>query len=174
MAKSDKTKFIEGCLWKENNKMGLFGCFEVTIGWFGTEIGDFITYKTNGEFRCYEIKVIKSDYNSKAALSFHGDFNYYVMPDSLYEELKKDVEKEVRGSLFLSVPPEKMFDERLKNRKVGLVTVSDKGYVKTVIKPKRKYPDLSMKMTLLQSMVRSQNREVEKYYKIKPYWTISG
>ena len=43
MAKTEKTRFIERVLWANKNEQGLFGCFEVTIGWFGKEIVDFIT-----------------------------------------------------------------------------------------------------------------------------------
>jgi hypothetical protein len=47
------------------------------------------------EFRCYEIKVSKSDFKSKCALSFLGDFNYFVMPKGLYEQVKNDIPKEI-------------------------------------------------------------------------------
>lgn len=173
MAKTEKTKQIEAVLWKENNKQGIFGCFEVTIGWGGQEIVDFITYKTNGEFRCYEIKVSKADFKSKAKLSFHGDFNYYVMPSELYEELKVDAKKEVENvKYYTEKEKSELFDTRLKNQNLGLITISPLGYMQTVIKPKRKYPDLSVRMTLLQSMLRSSNREIEKFYKVPGhgYW----
>lgn len=97
MAKTDKTKFIESRLWAEKNMRGDFGCFEVTVGWYGKEIVDFITYKTNGEFRCYEIKVSVNDFYSNARLSFLGDFNYYVIPFELLEKLRKHKEREIRS-----------------------------------------------------------------------------
>src|SRR5690606_41305998 len=71
--------------------MGVFGCFEVTIGWWGKERVDYITYDTKGIWRCYEIKVSKSDFYSKAKKTFVGHFNYYVMPDDLYEQVKDDI-----------------------------------------------------------------------------------
>ena len=171
MAKTEKTKFIESCLWKENSKKRLFGCFEVTIGWYGDERVDYMTYKTNGEFRCYEIKVSKADFKSKAKVSFLGDFNYYVMPVELYQELRKDARKEVADNdYYTEKEKDEMFDTRLKNQGIGLITVNERGYMQSKITPKRKYPDLSVRMTLLQSMLRSSNREVEKFYKVKPYW----
>lgn len=69
----------------------MFGCFEVTIGWFGYERVDYITYDTKGIWRCYEIKVSKSDFYSKAKKTFVGHFNYFVMPKDLYEEVKHDI-----------------------------------------------------------------------------------
>lgn len=68
----------------------------MTIGWFGNERVDYITYDTKGIWRCYEIKVSKSDFYSKAKKSFVGHFNYYVLPsEELYEQVKADVPKHV-------------------------------------------------------------------------------
>lgn len=169
MVKTDKTKLIEQALWRVNNVQGVFGCFEVTIGWYGHEIVDFMTYKTNGEFRCYEIKVSKSDYKSKAKLSFVGDFNYYVMPVGLYEELKEAAEKEENKYITKT---KDVFNVRLKNRGIGLITVDENGHTITVINAKRKPVNHGTRGTLLESMTRSLNREVTKFYKLKGYWEI--
>ncbi|EJF6941304.1 hypothetical protein NET54_002307 [Listeria monocytogenes] len=53
MSKTSDTRRLEEALWKAHAKQGTFGAFEVTIGWFGKEIVDFIAYKTTGEFFCY-------------------------------------------------------------------------------------------------------------------------
>lgn len=71
--------------------MGVYGCFEVTIGFSGSERVDYITYDTKGVWRCYEIKVSKADFHSKAAKSFIGNYNYYVMPGSLYDAVKDEI-----------------------------------------------------------------------------------
>lgn len=172
MTKTDLTRKAEQLLWKETAKQGTFGCFEVTIGWYGSEIVDYITYSTNGEFRCYEIKVSKSDFKSKAALSFKGDFNYYVMPVELIKQLRADAEKEKEA--WRQEHPnfkddgKNWFDENLKNRGLGLVEFD--RYPTVTIKPKRKSVSLGMKSTLLESMLRSTNREVKKFYRVQPYW----
>lgn len=44
--------------------MGVFGCFEVIIGWFGKERVDFMIYFIDNIIRCYEIKVIMVDLKS--------------------------------------------------------------------------------------------------------------
>ena len=72
--KSNTTIELEQELLKYTCKQGTFGCFEVTIGWFGSERVDFMTYNTRGEFWCYEIKVSKADFRSKAAITFVGHF----------------------------------------------------------------------------------------------------
>lgn len=170
MAKTNLTKLCESALWKENNKQGVFGCFEVGIGWEGREIVDFITYKTTGEFRCYEIKVSKSDFKSRANLSFYGDYNYYVMPVQLYKELVLEEQKKAEKNQFFNDDPKKAFDMGIKNKGIGILLVTQQGYMSSQIGAKRKNVNLSMRAKLMESMVRSLNREVGKFYKISPYW----
>jgi len=75
--------------------MGVYGCFEVTIGTSRSERVDYITYDTKGIWRCYEIKVSKADFHSKAAKSFVGNYNYYVMPQSLYDTVKAEIPQHI-------------------------------------------------------------------------------
>jgi hypothetical protein len=172
MAKTRLTKLCESALWKENARMGVFGCFEVSIGWEAKEIVDFITYKTNNEFRCYEIKVSKADFHSKAKLSFVGDYNYYVMPISLYKELRLEAQKQSEKDEWFKGDSENIFDTRMKNSGIGLYIVSENGLLTNKISAKRKNVSHGMKSTLLESMVRSLNREVKKFYRIAPYWGL--
>lgn len=92
MAKSELTLHIEKLLVKRLGRSEV-GCKEVTIGWYGNEIVDFITVTANKarEIKCFEIKVSKADYHSKAHLTFIGHKNYFVMPDELYAELREDI-----------------------------------------------------------------------------------
>ena len=89
--KTKKTLKLEKQIYNATKKMGVFGCFEVTIGFFGKERVDYMTYDTKGIFRCYEIKVSKSDFHSNAKLSFVGHYNYYVLTRKLYEEVKDEI-----------------------------------------------------------------------------------
>lgn len=95
MAKTNLTVEIENKLWKSTNKLGVFSCFEVTIGFGGKERVDYLTYDTKGIWRCYEIKTSKSDFYSDAAKTFVGHYNYYVMPKELYEQVKDDIPKHI-------------------------------------------------------------------------------
>ena len=136
--KSELTKQLEKDIWKFtgcSKGIGTFGCFEVTIGWSGKERVDFMTYSTKGDFRCYEIKISKSDFYSKAFNTFVGDFNYYVMPDELYEIVKKDIPAHIG-------------------------VINGKECIK---KPKRQKPLVSHDI-LKNSMIRSLYREVHKHY----------
>lgn len=77
--KTAETVALEKSIRRVTRKTGVFGCYEVTIGFCGRERVDYMTYDTKGVFRCYEIKVSKADFHSAAAKSFVGHYNYYVL-----------------------------------------------------------------------------------------------
>jgi hypothetical protein len=108
MAKTELTKELERNILNNTRKMGVFGCFEVTIGFGGNERVDFMTYDTKETWRCYEIKVSKSDFHSKAHNTFIGHFNYYIMPKELYEQVKNEIPNHigvyVNGSSLVKNP----------------------------------------------------------------------
>jgi len=58
MTKTLDTKNVEHALWRFTHKLGVYGCFEVTLGLGMTrdhkEIVDYITYDKTGVVRCYE------------------------------------------------------------------------------------------------------------------------
>ncbi|MGO4027247.1 hypothetical protein AB2L37_15095, partial [Staphylococcus pseudintermedius] len=122
-------------------KLNVYGCHEVTIGIEplkkGREIVDFLTYDSKNVFRAYEIKVTKEDLKSTAKLSFVGHYNYLVLTEELYEEVK---------------------DTNLIPFNVGLVVVG-KGVIK---KSGRKTLNMSDNIKLLESLMRSLNRENKK------------
>jgi hypothetical protein len=91
IGKSEQTVQLEQQIYAATKKQGVFSCFEVTIGWFGDERVDYITYDTKGIWRCYEIKVSVSDFRSKAKKTFCGHFNYFVMTRELFESVKDEI-----------------------------------------------------------------------------------
>lgn len=93
--KTAETERLERNIRSATHKMGVYGCFEVTIGFHGSERVDYITYDTKGIWRCYEIKVSKQDFHSKAAKSFRGNYNYYVMPQNLYETVIEEIPQHI-------------------------------------------------------------------------------
>lgn len=44
-----------------------------------------------GDFYCYEVKSCVADFNSKNGHNFIGDFNYYIMTKSLYEQVSQNI-----------------------------------------------------------------------------------
>ena len=93
MGKTNLTKEIEIAIAKETSEW--FGCPEVTIGWYGKQRVDFMTMDFKDVFRCYEIKISKSDFKSKHGHNFVGNFNYYVIPKELYVEVEKEIPKHI-------------------------------------------------------------------------------
>lgn len=95
MAETQLTKDLKKSIWFATKKMGVFGCFEVTIGFSGKERVDYMTLDTKNTWRCYEVKISKSDFHSKAKNTFVGHLNYYVMTKELYEEVKNEIPKNI-------------------------------------------------------------------------------
>lgn len=94
-------------------------------------------------FRCYEIKISKSDFHSEHGHNFVGHYNYYVMPKELYEEVKDEIPKEtgVYGSYEY------------------------KDNISLELLKKAKKQELKVEMGILKnSMIRSLSREVTKFY----------
>lgn len=46
-------------------------------------------------WRCYEIKTSKQDFYSPHKWTFIGDYNYFVVPEDLYDIIKDDIPKGV-------------------------------------------------------------------------------
>lgn len=44
-----------------------------------------------GDFYCFEVKSSVEDFHSKNGHNFLGDFNYYVMPEEVYEKVKYEI-----------------------------------------------------------------------------------
>lgn len=44
-----------------------------------------------GDFYCYEVKSSVEDFHSKNGHNFLGDFNYYVMPEEVFEKIKNEI-----------------------------------------------------------------------------------
>jgi hypothetical protein len=138
MGKTRETLDMEMRIWRATSKQGVFGCFEVTIGWFGNERVDYMTFDTKRDWRCYEIKTSKEDFHSDAKLTFIGNLNYFVMPRSLYEHVRAEIPREIG------------------------VYVDSGNYAVSVKKATRR----SLKVdetTLINSFIRSLSRDADKF-----------
>lgn len=89
--KREETLRLETALYEYSKERHVYGCTEVTIGFFnnghGDERVDFMTMDPKGIIRCYEIKVSKQDLSSKAKKSFYGHYNYLVVTEDLYRQI---------------------------------------------------------------------------------------
>lgn len=94
--KTVATADLEKHLFRNHlNRLGIYACPEVTIGTYGRERVDYLAYKTNGDFYCYEIKVTLADFKSKHAHTFVGDFGYYVIPHEILDQIRPLVHRDI-------------------------------------------------------------------------------
>jgi len=108
----------------------------VTIGWFGNERVDYMTYDTKGIWRCYEIKVSVVDFRSKAKKTFCGHYNYYVLTSEVYEKVKGEIASHI--GVYIG-------GMCVKRAKKQMLTIDEE--------------------TLKNSIIRSLSREAEKMFK---------
>lgn len=144
MSKTDVTLKLENTIAAITNKMGVYGCFEVTIGANGRERVDYMTVDTKGVWRCYEIKCSVADFRSKAKHSFVGHYNYFVMTGELYEKVKDEIPNHI-----------------------GVYT-----HHLCVKKPKKQELQVESKV-LMMSMIRSCSRDARKLYETNNEDTIN-
>lgn len=160
--KTERTKKLEELLAAKFNNSNDFYVFECTIGWFGNEIVDCIMYNCQREIHCYEIKQSKQDFYSKNKLTFIGNKNYFVMPYSLYEQVKKDIPKEI--GVYVAIDrqepkEETTIDEYGIKRTTYYTEFIDGLNVLYCIKPARKQELKADKEVILSSMLRSMQRD---------------
>lgn len=90
-----------------------------------------------GDFYCYEIKSSLDDFNSEHGHNFFGDFNYYVMPLSLYEKVSN-----------------------LIPWRIGVYTMDDKESFLTLTKKGQRMDRTKSLAEMLLMMYRSARRDV--------------
>lgn len=93
MAKSELTRTLENLLYSYCVSNDQFVVEEVTMPG-NNGIVDTISYQWKNNqaiWRCFEIKVSKQDFYSDAKLSFIGHYNYFVLTEKLYEQVKHDI-----------------------------------------------------------------------------------
>lgn len=91
------TKEMEHLIYDYLWKQGTYLCFEVMMPsdkgryMLNNERVDLLSYETAGNWRFYELKLTKSDFHSCHKVTFLGNYNYYVMPKELYDEVKDEI-----------------------------------------------------------------------------------
>lgn len=131
-------------------------------GWYGKEIVDCIMYNCQREIYCFEIKQSKSDFHSNANVTFIGNKNYYVMPYSLYEEVKDEIPYDI--GVYVSIDRLENVTEIETNQYGATFT---KMYKKCIngfkqlycIKPAKSRDLRADKEVILSSMLRSMQRD---------------
>ena len=159
--KTETTKQLEKLLARHFDDRKDFYVFECTIGWYGREIVDCIKYTTDREIVCYEIKQSKADFHSKHALTFIGNKNYFVMPYSLYEQVKNEIPYEI--GVYVAIDhmehKEGIRDDFGTPRRCQWAEPVDGLKELHCIKPARRRDLKADKEVILSSMLRSMQRD---------------
>lgn len=150
MAKTELTKTIESILIETYKRE--YGCLEVSMGFGTAKDGrvDYLVMDSKGIFKCFEIKVTKSDFRSPCINSFEGHYNYYVMPEWLFEEVKE----EIPAYVGVFIPLERY------------------GELKSVKQAKKQKLSDEKVLKLTQYLARSLSRDANRYYEIQNEHTV--
>lgn len=147
--KTPLTIQIEECLYYHCRENGAIVVEEVTMP-DDQGIVDTLACRLDAEqqfeWRCYEVKISKADFRSKAKLSFIGHYNYFVLPEKLYLSVKEEIPSTIGVLVYHSY----LTDE------LGVP-----GYFTTEKKPQRQGL-LVNEHELLFRLISSQAREVGK------------
>jgi hypothetical protein len=145
--------------------MGTFGCFEVTIGWYGKERCDFITYDTKSIWKCYEIKTSVEDFHSKAAHTFCGHYNYFVMTNDLYEKIKDEIPKHI--GVYVNCGSEVLSVKKAKRQELGIdEKILKDSFIRSVFREAERYYNINDedKIRSLERRLSYEERQSKKYY----------
>lgn len=154
--KTKLTLELESTLYAYCREAGAFAVEEVTMP-ADQGIVDTLSYQElpSGEieWRCYELKVTKSDFHSKAKLSFVGHYNYFVLPLKLYQAVADEIPAHIGVLIYRPFNKEMLA--------TATETPSTPGYL-TVVRPPRRQELQVSESELTTRFIASQAREVGK------------
>lgn len=155
MSKTQLTLDLEKTLYAYWEEQGATAVEEVSMPDDQGIVDTLVLQNDNGAhtWRCFELKVTKSDFHSSAKLSFVGNYNYFVLPAKLYAQLKPEI------PAHIGVLTYRAFDAAALD--AALVPVTTPGAL-TIAKSAR-YQELQVpEPALLDRFTASLNREVVK------------
>lgn len=159
--KTKLTRQLESTLYQYCLEQGAYVVEEVSMP-DKRGIVDTLSYQQQAdgqiEWRCFELKVTKADFHSKAQLSFIGHYNYFVLPQALYEAVQSEIPDHVGVLIY------RAFDQRAVDlaphplRAPGFLTVAKKA----------QRQDLQVEESaLIGHFIASLFREVDKAKRVK-------
>ena len=159
--KTKLTKNLESTLYQYRLEQGSYVVEEVSMP-DKKGIVDTLSYQqlTDGkiEWRCYELKVTKADFHSKAKLSFIGNYNYFVLPQKLFEEIQSEIPTHIGVLIYRAFDKKAIENSPQTLRAPGFLTVAKKA----------QYQELQVDEAKLTShFVASLFREVDKAKKVE-------
>lgn len=128
--KTKLTKNLESTLYQYCLEQGSYVVEEVSMP-DKKGIVDTLSYQqlTDGkiEWRCYELKVTKADFHSKAKLSFIGNYNYFVLPQKLFEEVQSEIPTHIGVLIYRAFDKKAIENSPQTLRAPGFLTVAKKA-----------------------------------------------
>lgn len=178
MAKRKETLEIENILHSMCEKKRIYGCEEVTIGFYnnghGNEVVDFCTMDSKGMLRCYEIKVTLADLKSKAKKSWYGHYNYLFVTTKLYEKICENLDEYIPEYVGVVVPYDASWSagiQVMKNPKKQDIskeqeTMLKESMIRSMYYKMNKYKESSDTSVIskLRSELRKSEKERKKYF----------
>ena len=179
MAKRKDTLEIENRLHDMCRQKRIYGCEEVTIGFYnnghGNEVVDFCTMDSKGILRCYEIKVTLADLKSSAKKSWYGHYNYLFVTQELYYKICEKLDLYIPQYVGVVVPCDVSWSsgiQVLKNAKKQELTIEQEtmlkeSMIRSMFYKMNKYKDSSDTSVLskLKSELRKSEKDSEKWMK---------
>ncbi|AKP67601.1 hypothetical protein [Companilactobacillus ginsenosidimutans] len=159
--KTKLTKNLESTLYQYCYEQGAYVVEEVSMP-DKKGIVDTLSYQMlpsgSVEWRCYELKVTKSDFHSKAKLSFIGNYNYFVLPQKLFVEVEAEIPSHIGVLIYREFDKKAMDLAPQTLRAPGFLTVAKKV----------QYQDLQVdEEQLTGHFVASLFREVDKAKRVE-------
>jgi len=159
--KTKLTKNLESTLYQYCYEQGAYVVEEVSMP-DKKGIVDTLSYQQlpdgDVEWRCYELKVTKSDFHSKAKLSFIGNYNYFVLPQKLYEEVAEEIPAHIGVMIY------RAFDKKAAD--LAPQTLRTPGFL--TIAKKAQYQELQVdEKPLTAHFISSLFREVDKAKRVE-------
>lgn len=151
MPKRKETLELEDKLHYMCRKRRIYGCEEVTIGFYnnghGNEIVDFCSMDSKGLLRCYEIKVTMADLKSRAKKSWYGHYNYLFVTPELFSKIQQNIHEYIPDYVGVAVPCPNSWSDGIE------------------IRWNAKKQDLTpeQETMLKESMIRSMSYKMQKY-----------
>lgn len=161
MTKTQLTLDLEKTLYAYWEEQGAVAVEEVAMP-DDAGIVDTLVIQTDAQeehtWRCFELKVTKSDFHSTAKLSFVGHYNYFVLTAQLYPQVQAEIPAGVGVMTY------RAFDK--KAIAAAIVPVTTPGAL-TIVRPARRQ-DLQVADTAItERFIASLNREVVKAKRVE-------
>lgn len=111
-----------------------------------TEIVDILQWQSNKNiWKCYEIKISYNDFKSKSSKTFVGNYNYFIVPESLYIKIIDEVPDNVGVYIYKEQEPTHWYEKRLickkKSKRIDLGCTEQEinyGMIKSLYRESKK------------------------------------